>query len=134
MLEQLIGMALHEGVAAVLIAALLWMFLKTPRAGLALVLILAVLEGSREWTVPLGTSLGPINVNWADVATALMGGCRGGARWLEESPSSGQGRASRDDRDDRRRLGLMDAPAGHAAGRELLEAMDFRDGGSVVRR
>lgn len=74
MLAQLMDLALHGGVAAVILAALSWMFVKAPRQSLALVLILVVLEGSREWSVPLGASIGPIYVNWADVATALMGG------------------------------------------------------------
>lgn len=74
MLSQIVGFALHEGVAAILLAALLWMFVKAPRASVAFILVLAVLDGSREWLIPLGTSFGPINVSWADVATVLMGG------------------------------------------------------------
>jgi len=69
----MIGFALYGGVAAVLMAALLWVLVKSPRASITLILVLAVLEGSREWPVPLGISIGSINVNWADVATALMG-------------------------------------------------------------
>ena len=65
---------MYVGAASVLMTALLWMFVKTPRASITLVLVLAVLEGSREWPVPLGTSIGSINVSWADVVTALMGG------------------------------------------------------------
>ena len=74
MLSQIVGFALHEGVAAILLAALLWMFVKAPRASVTFVLVLAVLDGSREWPIPLGTSFGSINIGWADVATALMGG------------------------------------------------------------
>lgn len=74
MLVQLIDLALHGGVALILLGALSLVFVKAPRASITLVLVLAVLEGSREWPVPLGTSFGSINVSWADVATALMGG------------------------------------------------------------
>lgn len=69
----MVGFVLQAGATAILMAALLWMFVKAPRASITLVLVLAVLEGSREWPVTFGTSIGSINVGWADVVTALMG-------------------------------------------------------------
>lgn len=73
MIPLLLELMLRAGVAVLLLGALLTLFAKAPRASLTVVLVLAVLEGSREWLLPLGVSLGPLNVNWADIATALMG-------------------------------------------------------------
>lgn len=73
MLAQVMDLVLRAGAAAAVIGGLLVLFAKAPRASVTLVLILSVLEGSREWPVPLGLTAGFLNLGWADLATTLMG-------------------------------------------------------------
>ena len=102
------------------------MFVKAPRASITLVLVLAVLEGSREWPVALGTSVGSINVDWADVATVLMGGVAIGRLAWRRIGSPARGGLLGHDSHDRTGVGLLDADPGAAACRELLAFVDLR--------
>lgn len=73
MIGPLLDLVLRAGAAASVLVGLLLLFAKAPRASVTLVLVVSVLEGSREWPVSFGLTAGSLNLGWADLATALMG-------------------------------------------------------------
>ena len=82
---------------------------------------------------PLGAALGSINLDWADVATALMGGVAIGRLAWRRIGSPARGGLLGMTAMIGLGLGSVDAAPGAPAGRELLACVDLRRGGSAVR-
>lgn len=68
----LLNAGLAFGIAAILALALFLLLLFRPRAGITLLLVVVVLDGSREWALPLNLELAGINVIATDVVAVAL--------------------------------------------------------------